>query len=75
MTELISSREDNENTPVSEIIRQKQQETRELLKAELARKRTPPLVPKLKKPEKFALDYFVEQYPRRLKSGKSRAPS
>ncbi|EMX7448754.1 hypothetical protein AAHL42_002302 [Escherichia coli] len=74
MNEHTSSSENGENTPVSEIIRQKQLETKERLRAELEKIRNTNPKPQLMPPEKFAIEDFVEKYPRRLKSGKNRPP-
>ncbi|EPQ8463833.1 TPA: hypothetical protein J1492_004308 [Escherichia coli] len=74
MNEHTSSSENGENTPVSEIIRQKQLETKERLRAELEKIRNTNPKPQLMPPEKFALDDFVTQYPRRRKATRSSPP-
>ncbi len=50
-----------------EIIKQKHQETRERLKAKVAKVHTPPLNP----PDKFRLEEFLSNYSGRLKSNKN----
>ncbi|MBB7851695.1 hypothetical protein HEL69_016420 [Escherichia coli] len=74
MTEHASSPGHDENNPTWEIIRQKQSETRERLEAELAKKRRTTPAPQLIKPKKYALEEFLDKYPRRLKAGKTRPP-
>ncbi|EET1021759.1 hypothetical protein FMP18_002703 [Escherichia coli] len=73
MTKGTSSPENGEITPTYEIIRQRQSEACARLEEELTRTKIPP-APRLAPPEKFALEDFVEKYPRRLKSGKNRPP-
>ncbi|EIP3286502.1 hypothetical protein [Escherichia coli] len=61
-------------TQDDEIIRQRQSKACARLEEELTRTKIPPPAPRLVPPEKFALEDFVDKYPRRLKSGKNRPP-
>ncbi|EIX4506584.1 hypothetical protein MKI77_000436 [Escherichia coli] len=66
--------ENNEKVIASEIIRQKQEETRARLEAELAEKRKQKPAQRLARPGKFELEEFLSKYPRRLKATKNRPP-
>ncbi|WP_105464556.1 hypothetical protein [Escherichia coli] len=60
MNKSTSSPENGENTPESEIFKQRQSETCTRLEKELIR---PKPTARLMPPEKFALEDFLEKYP------------
>ncbi|EHN2682565.1 hypothetical protein KIO87_005262 [Escherichia coli] len=74
MNEHTSSPENGESTSTYEIIRQRQSEACARVEEELTRTKIPPPAPRLVPPEKFALEDFVDKYPRRLKATKNRPP-
>lgn len=58
-------------TQDDEIIRQRQSEACARVEEELTRTKIPPPAPRLVPPEKFALEDFVDKYPRRLNPAKT----